>query len=76
MDSNKDLNIQQKMINTQKKNISFCLGLLGWGIEEVELRLVSYWKVFPVFLEGKIITAGGGISMLSLRVEKISREVT
>ena len=29
MDSNKDFNIQQKVINTQKKNISFCLGLLG-----------------------------------------------
>ena len=76
MDSNQNFNIQQENINTREKNISFCLGLLGWGIEEVELRVVSFWKVFPVFLEGKIMTQVGGISMLSLRMDKISREVT
>ena len=41
-----------------KKNFSFYLGLLGWGIEELELGVVCHWKVFYLFPEGKIITEG------------------
>ena len=59
-------------MNTKKKK-SFYLGLLGWGIEEVELGGSLSLKGILSISGRKNYNRGGSISMPGLRGDKISR---